>query len=202
MRVVRKRILISQRVDIVDSYNERRDALDQKWAELLWEAGCAALPVPNHSRALSELLETLPVDGILLSGGNSPADYGGFAAERDETDRLLISFAAGSNIPLLGVCRGMQSVVLYFGGSLKKTEGHAAVRHVINFGKTRCVNSYHDYAPDLLSNDLSVLALSECGEIEGIRHRNLPIMGIMWHPERESPFDLEDVALIKEHMRV
>jgi len=196
-----KRILISQRVDVIESYSERRDALDQRWSELLWEAGCLGLPVPNHRRALTELLKVLPIDGILLTGGNSPVEYGGLAQERDETDELLISFAVSNNTPLLGVCRGMQSIVLYFGGTLRKVKEHVAVRHEIiinnnlHRSSTRNVNSYHEYSPDKLPDALTIFAQSMDDEIEYLRHKNLPIAGIMWHPEREIPFMPDDIEL-------
>jgi len=190
-----KHILISQRVDVIESYNEHRDALDQRWAELLWESGYVGLPVPNHASTLTKLLETLPIDGILLTGGNTPTGYGGSAPERDETDNLLISYVLNTKKPLLGVCRGMQSIVIYFGGTMRKIQGHIAVRHDINIDRN--VNSYHEYAPDILPNDFTVLAQTSNGEIESIRHNNMPIVGIMWHPEREAVFLQEDIELIK-----
>ena len=193
-----KRILVSQRVDVVESYMERRDALDQKWAELLWEAGCVGLPVPNHAPMLAEILKSLTVDGILLTGGNTPADYGGAAPERDTVDKLLISHAVNNKIPLLGVCRGMQSVVLYFGGTLHTVEEHIAVRHDISI--SRNVNSYHKYAPAKLPEDLIIVAQAIDNEIEYIKHKKLPISGIMWHPERESPFALEDIEIFRKSL--
>ena len=191
-----KRIIISQRVDLIESYNERRDALDQRWAEFLWEAGCVGIPVFNHAPSLTELLESIQADGILLSGGNSPASYGGSAPERDDTDEMLISHALKNNKPLLGVCRGMQSIVLHYGGTLRKVEGHVAVRHDLD--TKRNVNSYHGYAPDLIPGELTVLAKTADGAVEYIKHKTLPVTGIMWHPERESPFAPEDLELLRE----
>ena len=191
-----KRILLSQRVDVIESYQERRDALDQRWAQLLWESGCIALPVFNYGPMLDGLLKTMPVDGILLSGGNTPAAYGGSAPERDATDEFLISHALKNNMPLLGVCRGMQSIVIYFGGTLRKVEGHIAARHDVDINRN--VNSYHEFAPDALPDDLLALAYAADGEIEYIRHKKLPIMGIMWHPERDACFAPEDIELIRK----
>ena len=45
-----KLIFVTQRIDEAVSYAERRDALDQRWAVLLEKLGCAALPVPNHTK--------------------------------------------------------------------------------------------------------------------------------------------------------
>ncbi|MCL2295414.1 MAG: gamma-glutamyl-gamma-aminobutyrate hydrolase family protein [Spirochaetes bacterium] len=190
-----KRVLISQRVDVITSYQERRDALDQRWAEFLWEAGCIGMPVFNHEPMLAKMLESMQPDGILLSGGNTPEAYGGSAPERDTIDEFLISYAIKKNVPLLGVCRGTQSIALYFGGTLRKIEGHVAIRH--NLDIKRNVNSYHNFAPDVIPEDLLVLAISADGEVEYIKHRELPIAGIMWHPEREAPFAMEDIELVR-----
>ena len=188
-----KTILVSQRVDIIESYKERRDALDQKWADFLWEAGLIGIPVFNHASSLNEILNSINIDGILLTGGNSPVEYGGSAPERDNTDTLLITHAIKNNIPLLGVCRGMQSIVIHFGGTLHKVEGHVAKRH--NLDSSREVNSYHEYAPDKLSIELDIISKADDQVIEHIKHKNLSLAGIMWHPERETPFNKKDIEL-------
>jgi len=190
-----KKIFISQRVDIHPDYGERRDAIDQMWAKLIFELGFCCVPIPNHPEIAKEMLKDIPPYGILLSGGNTPQQYGGNAPERDATDNVLIGYAVSNNTPLLGVCRGMQSIVLYFGGSLKKTENHIAVRHTLNNGFD--VNSFHAYSPHELTNDIIPVACSQDGEIEYIKHKILPITGIMWHPERETPFKENDILLMK-----
>jgi putative glutamine amidotransferase len=188
-----KRIFVSQRVDIHSDYGERRDALDQKWSELLYELNCICIPVPNHAGTVVKMLDVMHPDGILLTGGNNPIKYGGNAPERDNTDSILISFAVDNNIPLLGVCRGMQSIVIYFGGTLDNVNGHIAVRHTLD--NRREVNSFHSYSPASLSDFLVPLAHSDDGKIESIKHKTLPIMGIMWHPEREPVFQPEDMNI-------
>ena len=188
---------VSQRVDTHLDYKERRDALDQRLVELLWKAGCIALPISNHQEVGAELLKICPPDVIFLSGGNSPNIYGGTAPERDKLDILLLDYAVKNKIPLLGCCRGMQSVVLYFGGTLHKVNGHVATRHIVNGDISREVNSYHQLTPKQLPDTLISAGCSIDGEIEYIKHKNLPIEGIMWHPERESIFDERDMALIR-----
>jgi len=190
-----KKILVSQRVDVIESYNERRDALDQNWARFLYEAGIIGLPVFNHNETIKELLPSFQINGILLTGGNSHANYGGTAPERDNTDNLLISYAIENKIPLLGVCRGMQSIVIYFQGVLHKVSGHIAVRHDIDINRN--VNSYHEYSALSLPDSLEVISKSKDGEIEYIKHKEYSLTGIMWHPERENPFNKDDIFLFK-----
>jgi len=184
-----KFIYVSQRVDINTDYGERRDALDQRWAKLLWHARCIAMPLFNHRETVLELLKVKPPDGILLSGGSS-------VPERNETDVALIEHAIQNKIPLLGICLGMQSIVLYFGGSLCEVKGHVAVRHKLDCGRE--VNSYHEMVIDRLPQVLEAKKHSVDGTIECICHEVLPFIGIMWHPEREGMFDKQDIDLIRE----
>lgn len=192
-----KRILISQRVDIIADYGERRDALDQRWASFLRETGVLPYPVPNDRQLIPELLKAIQPDGVLLTGGNSPVKYGGNAPERDEIDILLIDYTIMCKVPLIGVCRGMQSVILYFGGSLKKADGHIAVRHPLYGRINRIVNSYHGLVADIVPPCLEVIAYSEDGQIESVKHSSQSIMTIMWHPEREKEFNKDDIELFR-----
>ncbi|MFF2886909.1 gamma-glutamyl-gamma-aminobutyrate hydrolase family protein [Paenibacillus sp. NPDC057967] len=192
-----KRILISQRVDIIDDYGERRDALDQRWASFLRETGALPFPLPNDCQSLPEILKMFPPDGILLTGGNNPVKYGGNAPERDEIDAFLLDYAVTNKTPLIGVCRGMQSIILYFGGSLKKTEGHIGVWHSVKGRINRIVNSYHSLTTDIVPPCLEVISYSMDGMVESAKHSTLPIMTIMWHPEREEAFNKEDIELFR-----
>ena len=182
-----KVFFLSQRVDVVENYGERRDSLDQMWVNLLGRDDRIILPVPNDRHNLSNLLERIEPDFIVLTGGNTPEAYGGTAKERDCTDNTLIEFALRHKIPLLGVCRGMQSIALYFGGTLEKVKNHVGVEHVIedvNGKEIGRVNSYHEYSVSNIPNELEVVARSADGKIEAIMHRNSWIYGVMWHPER------------------
>jgi putative glutamine amidotransferase len=196
-----KYIYASQRVDVFTSYGERRDCLDQRWADFLNICGFALVPIPNHAETLKAMLTTLPPGGILLTGGNNSVSYGGISPERDETDAMLIDYAVSSGTPLVGVCRGMQSIVLYFGGTLKEIQNHVAARHKVSGEINREVNSYHTLATDSLPVVLEATAHSSDGIIEAIKHHVLPINGIMWHPEREFPYCAHDVQLIKTSLK-
>jgi putative glutamine amidotransferase len=60
------------------------------------------------------------------------------------------------------------------------------------------VRSYHDWGvrPDAVGPELVVTAYAEDGTVEGVRHADLPIVGVMWHPERE-PDPAPGVALLR-----
>ncbi|MBS5843477.1 MAG: gamma-glutamyl-gamma-aminobutyrate hydrolase family protein [Clostridiales bacterium] len=193
-----KKILVSQRVDMISSYGERRDALDQRWFSLLDSLGLIGFPVPNNPPVLSKIIKTVDFDGVLLTGGETPAIYGGKALDRDETDRALITYAIGKGLPIFGVCRGMQSILLYFGGSLKEAPGHIRTMHRVFGLYSSVVNSFHSLIPHTLPMDITAIFKTEDGTVEGIRHRLMPITGIMWHPEREPVLSERDLQLIRK----
>lgn len=193
-----KIIIYTQRVDIIDKYNERRDAADQNIPKFIEYCGYLPIPIPNALSSLNNLIDSLKPVGIILTGGNSLVKYNGNAPERDFTDKKLIELAIEKNIPLFGFCRGMQSILDYFECKLCNIENHVAIQHKINgeYGQ-RIVNSYHNQGALELKKPLLPIAISEDGIIEAIRHENKKIIAIMWHPERKKIFDSRDVNLIK-----
>ena len=187
---MKKIVLFTQRVEVIESYQERRDCADQRIAEYISESGYVPVPVPNNPELAVEISERLGVSGIVLVGGNSLVKYGGNAPERDETDKALIEYAVKHRIPLYGFCRGMQSILDYYGNDLVNVQGHVAVRHVVRGSDGEYeVNSYHNQAClELKSDCLEIVLKTDDGVIEKIRHKDYPIVGTMWHPERENPF--------------
>lgn len=205
-----KIIAVTQRIDYVESYGETRECLDVKWCELLREMGYIPFLVSSQMN-LGEVFLEIDIKGILLTGGNdlSSVNDSRINRLRDDLESKLITTAIEKNIPILGVCRGMQMLTIHFGGSLDKVSNHIAVRHdlqhrenssIIEITKeeTSSVNSFHGYQVNLENNDEFILQ-STCvdGTIESIMHRKYPFMGIMWHPEREEPFCAKDMELIK-----
>ncbi len=196
---MKKIVLFTQRVEVIESYQERRDCADQRIADYISACGYVPIPVPNNPEYVTEIAERVGASGIVLVGGNSLVKYGGNAPERDETDKVLIEYAVENGIPLYGFCRGMQSILDYYGNELVNVQGHVAVRHVVNgVDGSYEVNSYHNQAClELKNNQLEAVLLTEDGVIEKIRHKKLPIVGTMWHPERENPFKDIDKDCLK-----
>jgi len=196
-----KHIAITQRVEFIESINERRDALSQEWSELAKACGFIPILIPNNSDIAIEISEELNIDGIIFSGGNDLAVYGGNAPERDDTETALIRYSVENNIPLLGVCRGAQMLLHYFGAKLEKVEGHVRTEHILTSGKT--VNSFHGFAAKTVPDCLEVTERSEDGVIEEFAHIGYKIIyGIMWHPERYHPFRDEDVKFIERKLKL
>lgn len=192
-----KKIAVTQRVDISE-HGERRDCLDQKWSELLLTCGFLAMPVPNKIDVAVSLLRDDAVAGLLLTGGNDLCSLGGDASERDATEEALVVDARARGLPVLGVCRGMQILLHLAGGGLERIPGHVAAQQIIIVDNApREVNSYHEFAAFEVPQEYSVWAKAEDGVIEAIRHREEKLVGMMWHPERLSPFAEEDIALVR-----
>lgn len=189
-------ILYTQRVEMIGGRSERRDCADQQIAKFLWACGFTAVPVNNLPDCVERFSDAVCPSGILFTGGNDLVKYGGTAPERDETERILLEYAMRKGIPLLGVCRGMQVIADYFGNPLQRVSGHVACRHPIEGELPRVsVNSYHNWGLLSAAEPLRMLSQAKDGVIEAIRHRELSIMGIMWHPERETPFQDADIML-------
>ena len=105
----------------------------------------------------------------------------------------LVGLARHSGVPTLGVCLGHQAVVQAFGGEI------GAARRLLH-GKTSLiehdgkgvfaglpqgleVGRYHSLAATRIPDELEVTARSDDGEVMGVRHRELPIEGVQFHPE-------------------
>jgi len=196
---MRKIVAITQRVEIISARNERRDALDQRWVDYLSACSLTAFPIANRPDLAGGMMDRIDPAGLVLTGGNDLANYGGDAPERDATERQLIAWARTRRRPILAVCRGMQMLADVFGAGLARASEHAGRRHqiVLDAGATRDVNSYHNWTVSLPMGFRS-WAMAEDGTIEAMRHSDEPITGILWHPEREVPFHKDDIALFRD----
>ncbi|MEE9276766.1 MAG: gamma-glutamyl-gamma-aminobutyrate hydrolase family protein [bacterium] len=220
------RVVLSQR-QVVGPYGDLRDALEAGYVEFLERHGLIPHPVSNALRDPAAYLADFGrIDGVILTGGNDvcPAEYGeeeiaegDFSPPRDRTERALLDEALRREIPVLGICRGMQFMNVYFGGRVVQDvprqtgrEGHPpAVDHAVEIvdermsewlgGRTVEVNSYHNQAvsEEGLASALKPFAVEpKAGLIEGFYHPELPIAGVQFHPERRPEGDFASSRLI------
>jgi len=207
--MLKKKIVISQRIDLIESYVEYRDSIDQRLINWVVSCGFMAVPIPNtlidlalfdnHQSNIDDWLNNVGADGIILSGGNDINKF----KQRDLTEKNLILWAEKHKRPLLGICRGMQMLGLYAGEELIKIDGHVNTRHELEIKKEyknlfpNIVNSYHNFSIKKCPKEYKVLANSKDGYIEAIKHIKLPWEGWMWHPEREDIFNKLDKKRFK-----
>jgi putative glutamine amidotransferase len=193
-----KTVAITQRVTVVPDHGERRDCLDQAWARFIAACGLLPLALPNVIEVALEMYGGSDLAGLVLTGGNDLAALGGDAPERDATENALLDAADSRGLPVLGVCRGMQLIQQRCAVPLRRVEGHVTRRQVIRVdGEPREVNSYHRFAALDSRPPLDIWALAADGVVKAIRHSARPTIGIMWHPERNTPFAASDVALFR-----
>ena len=207
-----KRVGITQRVEHIQDYNESRDCLDQRWSEFFLELNCVTIPLSNiKPEYVSALLDILKLDLIVFSGGNSlsvlDTTANDISFKRDAFEKALFKEAIERKLKIFGVCRGMQMINLEMGGSLSKIKDHIAVKHSLiiltyKYTFTDIVNSYHGWGitKNNLSKELLALAEDKNGNIEAFENIDKNIFAIMWHPEREIPFQQNDLDLIKRFL--
>jgi len=207
------------------------DYLRRAYVRLLQEIGVTPLLVPNALDDPQGYVMALRVEGLVLTGGGdvAPTRYGqandgsrGIAPERDETEWRLLDLALAQGWPVLGICRGLQVLNLYLGGSLiqdlpahkgrflphDSDDPHpvrlvdAAVSALLN-AETLLTNTYHHQGVTAaeLSSELIPFAVCSDGVIEGVRHRTLPLLAVQWHPERPTPSAQADRRLLSAFLR-
>lgn len=121
----------------------------------------------------------------------------------DELDFRLIEVFNKLNKPILGVCSGLQSLNVFFGGTLKQhienhTSENGLIKHNITveknsflyslYGEKSLVNTIHHQAINKVADGFKVTAIAEDGIIEAIENGKL--IGIQWHPEVDLEFNI------------
>ena len=198
-----KKIAITQRIILNKDYPEVREALDVRWGTIFEELDFIPVILPyNYDFTKFEF------DGVILSGGNDIGEV----KFRDKFEYKLIEHCITNDIPLFGLCRGMQIIAKYFNNSFKKVENQVAIKHniIVNkksiykhyLDKLISVNSYHNYAVDLKNDEFIISAWNEDKTIiKAIEHKSYKIFAQMWHSEREEPFNKNELKLIKEFFK-
>jgi gamma-glutamyl-gamma-aminobutyrate hydrolase PuuD len=191
-------VALTMRRDEVPHRAETRDALESSWWEFLGLLGHTPLLLPNHPEQAERLMTVVNPSAAIMTGGG---EVGQVAAKgpRDAVETMLFDRAVRTRTPLIGICRGMQAIALRSGAQLKDIPAHVRrqgeLRTRFGLHQTHC---YHHQAVDRVPDDFLALGVTTGGDIEAIEHRRLPIVGVMWHPERTPAFDDADVHLFRQ----
>lgn len=192
--MAKNKIGISLRIVHAPNYDEKRDAISHDWAQFLEKLDLIPVLIPNNIGNVSEFLDTIGIDGLILSGGDNIGDY----PQRDSIEKSILEFGIKKKLPTIGICRGMQMINKFFGGRIITTSNkkHVNKSHSVNIVNSSShkilefesiiVNSFHNNVIDsnILGRELEPFAISSDNYIEGFFHKSLPIIGVMWHPER------------------
>lgn len=204
-----KKIAVTQRLINNESYIEVREALDVKYSNLISECGFLPIVLP-YEVDFRKYFSEINIDGVLLTGGNdlNCCNQNAISQRRDNYEKEILKYCITNDIPVFGICRGMQIIAEYFGSSFKKVENQVNVqyeltineesRYKIYLERLMKVNSYHNFGIDKLSNELRVSAYNKDDIIKAIEHKEYRVFGQMWHSEREIPFIKNEIELIKE----
>lgn len=145
--------------------------------------GCQTTVFPCTAPA-EQILERAP-DGIMLSPGPGDPDQLGYIVE---TVKRLVAKRPAT--PIMGVCMGNQLLGCAFGSRTFKLKfGHRGSNHPVRdleTGRVYITSQNHGYAvdPNALSDGMEVAHINlNDGTVEGLRHRELPIFSIQYHPE-------------------
>ncbi|MDA8295287.1 MAG: aminodeoxychorismate/anthranilate synthase component II [Actinomycetota bacterium] len=174
---------MGSRVVVLDNY----DSFVYNLVQYLGELGAEPVVVRNDALDADGLLALEPDAALISPGPGTPADAGVSAA--------AVRALGERRIPVLGVCLGHQTIAEVFGAQVVRAD-------VVMHGKTSAVHHrdvgvlaglpnpfqatrYHSLVvePASVPEALEVTATTEDGVIMGLRHRELPIEGVQFHPE-------------------
>jgi len=182
------RILISQRDVRIPPNNFLFDCLERSWYSFLGNHHL----IPHGN--IGKVDEKIEFDCLVLSGGSD-------SVARNITENNMFFHAIKLRKPILGVCHGAFAVNELTGGINDRLEQSLVEQHdnttheVTMDGKRYTVNSYHGQGITKLGKGMVPIATCDDGTIEAFRHEQLPIYGIVWHPERmENPVVPDVVA--------
>jgi putative glutamine amidotransferase len=181
------------------------------------------LPIDTPQMA-KEYIEQ--IDKLILAGGQdvSPHYYkqtrkvaGDYLEKRDDFELALLEEALKQGKPVFAVCRGMQLMNVFFGGSLKQElHSFTEIMHMQNpipkeypshelltnensvlhsiYGTRNQVNSFHNQGIDVLASSFKETAFCTDGLIEGIENADNRLLGVQWHPDfsfQTQPHEME-----------
>jgi len=164
-----------------------------------------------YTKTLLTLGQLQEFDSLILPGGGdiTPAFFGQKNKGSREIDTELdilqiqaLDLFVRLGKPILGICKGMQLINIYFGGNIVqhlptshkheyRDKDQIHLTHSINgstlhrlYGDYFFVNSAHHQGIDIPGKLLKITQTADDGVVEGIEHMSLPILGVQWHPER------------------
>ncbi len=204
-------------IGITANYADGDATIREQYYMQIVRAGGVPLMIPPVADK-DVILNTLDrIDALLLTGGGDinplwtgcqpePA-LGHINARRDLPELLITLLACNRQMPVLGICRGIQTIVTALGGVVRQDIGAgAAIKHSQDADRTEpthsvdilpdsllhdiCgaetiyVNSFHHQVVETPGEALRVTATAPDGIIEAVEStRHQPVMGVQWHPE-------------------
>lgn len=173
---------MSTRILVVDNY----DSFVFNLVQYLYQLGAECEVLRNDEVQTGHAQDGF--DGVLLSPGPGAPEQAGVCVD-------MVRHCASTGVPVFGVCLGMQSVAVAYGGVVGRAPEllhgkTSAVEHqglgvFAGLPSPFTATRYHSLAaePQSVPDELVVTARTESGVIMGLRHRELPVEGVQFHPE-------------------
>jgi len=167
---------------VIDNY----DSFTYNLVQYLGELGAEVVVKRNDVVSVDDIRALRP-SGVLISPGPGRPEEAGVSLE-------LIA-KLGPETPIFGVCLGHQSIAQHFGASVVRAERlmHGRTSQILHDGRGVFENlpspltatRYHSLIVkrDTIPNELEITAWTDQDEVMGIRHTELPVEGVQFHPE-------------------
>ena len=174
---------MATRVLVIDSY----DSFVFNLVQYLGELGAEPIVHRNDAITVGEAAALEP-DGVLLSPGPGRPENAGILCD-------LVPVIAERGVPILGVCLGHQAIGQVYGATVvgATTLMHGKTSEIAHDGtgvfdglpSPLTGTRYHSLTldPDSIPSDLAVTATADDGTVMGVRHRQLAVEGVQFHPE-------------------
>ena len=203
-------------IGITANYEGIDATLRHAYYDQIVEAGGTPVIIPPVADK-NVIVSTLDhIDALLLTGGGdyNPLWAGeepakglhNINATRDLPELLITRLAYNRQIPMLGICRGMQTLAMALGGHVKQDvssdikhsqdadrgeathrvsiEDDSTLAYIYKQATTLCVNSFHHQVVDDAGQRFRITAKAPDGVAEAMEStEHKPIMGVQWHPE-------------------
>ncbi|MFC0429285.1 aminodeoxychorismate/anthranilate synthase component II [Kutzneria buriramensis] len=169
------------RVLVVDNY----DSFVYNLVQYLAQLGAECVVRRNDVVQLSDVDAA---DGVLISPGPSTPERAGASMD-------VIRYCADKRVPVLGVCLGHQAIGVVFGGTVDRAPEllhgktslveHSGAGVLAGVPSPFVATRYHSLTvlPETVPAELEVTGRTETGIVMAMRHRELPIDGVQFHPE-------------------
>ena len=196
-------VAVSTRITEESNYYEIRDSISHDLIKGFELNGYIPLLIPNSSIEPKQYYKKIKFNLLILSGGddliveNKITNINKEKHKRDLVEVKFLKFCIAKNIPVIGICRGMQLINIFFDGSITSlnNKNHTNTNHKVKIEKDAkslfpsevfFVNSFHENV--VLKRDISSqflpLMYAEDESVEAFVHKKYPILGVMFHPER------------------
>jgi len=167
---------------VIDNY----DSFTYNLVQYLGELGAEVVVERNDAVSVNDIRKLAP-SGVLISPGPGRPEEAGVSLE------VIAKLCA--EMPIFGVCLGHQSIAQHFGASVVRADRlmHGRTSEILHQGRgvfeslpsPLTATRYHSLIVkrDTIPDELEITAWTDQGEVMGIRHRQLPIEGVQFHPE-------------------